>query len=470
MNTPPGRPWGLREAPARVLVVAMVLAAILHLPAIPGQFSVWISLLFGGDEGPTGPQQEVTIPIDLDIGLVDDEAVEQPDAPGGVSPEAPPLEPEPASPEVSPDDFDDDDEGEEIIADAGAPEPDAGEDVVEEPLDAGAEPPADAAPPTGPIQDPFEVAGEAGMGAEHPNVRIYIAADVLRQRAELATMFGELLNSVPEWGDLLGGTDLNPIRDFDHLLISGPQMRDPRWIVATIDYNISSPKMKATIDGMVGKAKGGRWLDDQDVPVAAVAGDRRVVLLEEKRLVVILPASAEDQIPKLKDSKTFKKSGAIGIALHVITPHRAFKGFPMPTSVAWMRLRFTLAGAEDFQVEIEAQDESPEAARRHAAELERRIESLRPVPGISLFVDKHFIGKPVWEVDGDRFRARAPVSREQVRRIMRLIKEVVLPPLIARREAKKAPPAPKPVPKRLFRPPGKASAAPSAAPTAPPAP
>lgn len=431
--------WGLPEGRRRPLLVCLIVAALLHLPAIPSHFSTWMRLFFfNAQEEDTGPQQEVTIPIELDVGMFDDESVTQSDKPGGSQPKG--EEPTQAEPDedLSGELLDDDDKGDDAKADAGTPEPDAGKtDAEPDAGTEGVEQPKDG----GPIEDPFEVAGgAAGVGAEHPNVRIYIASDVLRQRADLANMFGDLLNSVPEWKDLLGGTKLNPIEDFDHLLISGPQLRDPRWIVATIEYNVASPRIRAAIDQVVHKSPEGKWLPDMDFPVASIGdnGERRVALLTDKHLLVVLPADAENQIPRLKDLKPFRKSGRTGIGVFVITPWRAFKTgpFTMSKSIKWMRIRFTLEGTEDFNVEVEAEDESAEAAHKHASELEEQLEAVRPIPGISLFVKKEFIGKPTWTVDGQRIRMKAPASKDQIRRIMRLIKEVVLPPLIAKRNKK----------------------------------
>jgi hypothetical protein len=431
--------WGLPEVRRRPLMVCLIIAALIHLPAVPSHFSTWVRMLFGNaEELESGPQQEFTIPIELDIGIVDDEVREQSDDPGGSeakTEEAGQGEPDE---DLSGELLDDDDDGEDAKADAGTDEPDAGEtdsdtpDAGTQEVDAGTE------APTGPIEDPYDVAGgAAGVGAKDPNVRIYIAADVLRQRTDLAKMFGELLNSVPEWKDLLGGTKLNPIEDFDHMLISGPQLRNPQWIWAAVEYNVSSQRMRQAVDQVVRQSPEGKWEDEEGMPVAAIGpnGERRVVLLSDRRLLVVLPAEEADRIHGLKDLKPFKKSGRVGIGVFVITPWRAFKSppFVMPKSIKWMRIRFTLEGAEDFNVELEVEDESEDAARKHGADLERQIEALRPVPGISLFVKKEFIGKPSWEIDGKRIRMRAPASKEQVRRIMRLIREVVLPPLIAKR-------------------------------------
>src|SRR5690606_1374831 len=133
--------------------------------------------------------------------------------------------------------------------------------------------PAPAPLPEGDLADPFEAAGDVGrLRAEEPNVNIYLAGDVLRTRA-LSEDFGALLTSVPQWQALLGGTGIDPLKHFDHVLISGPQMRDPQWILVTLQFNLPAERMKKAIDVVVERTKrGSKWLDGYDVPVAVLGG------------------------------------------------------------------------------------------------------------------------------------------------------------------------------------------------------
>ncbi|MBW2453921.1 MAG: hypothetical protein JRI68_05405 [Deltaproteobacteria bacterium] len=434
-----GDMWGLARWPLRPLMVALFVATLLHGPLLPTGLSGWFGywLREPAQIEDTGPQQEVVVPIELDMGLVDDEVVGKP------------AEPEPETPDemevVDVDDIDsladelmDDDE-----PDAGAPDPldggapdaatqtdldagllDGGQPVDGGPADAG---PAEIASVDDPdadvergkkVADPYsEAGGAAGIGAEHPNVRIYFAADVLRQRPKLAETFGELLGAIPQWQQLLGGTGLNPIVDFDHILISGPQMRNPRWIVVALDYNVPHPKMRQAIDLVVRKSgKKGRWERRPGLEIAVIGknAERRAVLSQKKRMMVVLPAEAADQIDNIQSPKfKFKKSTGAGIVIHVITPWRAFVGSKvrMPKSIKWMRVRFRFKGA-DFEVEAEGQDESEEAAREHLKLLRAEVDSLPKLGPLRAF------GEPTWEQKGDRIIARADVSSFQLRLIL----------------------------------------------------
>ncbi len=456
-----GDMWGLPRWPLRPLVVAVVVATLLHGPLLPTGLSGWFGywLREPSQIEDTGPQQEVVVPIELDMGLVDDEVAGKPAEP----------EPAPETPDemevVEVDDIDamadelmDDDE-----PDAGAPDPlDGGapDAMAEDELDAGSLDggsidggPTDAGADAGPaeiaavddpdagvergkkVADPYsEAGGAAGIGAERPNVRIYFAADVLRQRPKLAETFGELLGAIPQWQQLLGGTGLNPIVDFDHILISGPQMRNPRWIVVALDYNVPHHKMRQAIDSVVRKSGAkGRWERRSGLEIAVIGKDaeRRAVLSRAKRMMVVVPVEAEDQIDHIKSPKfKFKKSTGAGIVMHVITPWRAFMGSKvrMPKSIKWMRVRFRLKGS-DFEVEAEGQDESAEAATKHLKVLREEVDSLPKLGPLRAF------GEPSWEVKGDRIIARADVSSFQLRLILTGAKSYVDD--IAKRAAKR---------------------------------
>jgi hypothetical protein len=211
-------------------------------------------------------------------------------------------------------------------------------------------------------------------------------------------------------------------------------MRNPRWIVVALDYNVPYPKMRQAIQTVVRHSgKKGRWERRPGLEIAHIGrkGERRVVLARAKRMMVVLPVEAEDQIDNVKSPKfRFKKSTGAGIVMHVITPWRAFMGskFRMPKTIKWMRVRFRLKGG-DFEVEVEGQDESEEAAREHLKLLREEVDNLPKLGPLRAF------GDPTWERKGDRIIARADVSSFQLRLILGFAKTYV--DKIAKRAAKR---------------------------------
>jgi hypothetical protein len=418
--------WGLRDISLRPLWAALILALVLHVPALPARFTAWVRLLFWNQPervDDDGPQQEAVLPIEVD--LFDDSAT---------LPDGDAVRPA----DEDDDEADDDDEGDDdaepkierrLVEDTDEELENAFED--EEP-DAGAPPPevADAgAPDAAPEPEvakaddgarDMEELSKGAIRATQPNVNVYVACDVLRKR-DLAKTFGKLLESIPQWNELLGGTGLHPVDHFDRLLISGPQFRNPQWIVVTLRYNVPSPRMKRAVDAVVARSRpSGKWLDDYDLPVAAIGSkaERFVAMVPDRSLLVVVPEDEQELLAQVDAADPFKDAGNEGIVIDLLTPANAFKGgpFEMPETVKRMKVRFTLLGSDDYLVEVEVHDASPEKAAEHMPELAESLESIRVFPPI---IGVEIIGEPTYTVDGDIIRARSEVSSTQLDRIMR---------------------------------------------------
>jgi hypothetical protein len=443
--------WPVRDMRLRTLVLCLVAALAFHAPLVPSRMGALLRMFIRAQtEEPVPANQEVVLPIELDDDMLGGEASKQggpeaaeppepavalddePDGPGvrdaGARP--PSSEPDGGVADAGPVDGGEPDGGAED-GDAGAEldagPPDAGQAVAQA-GDAGA---AEVSGAGGKLEDPYAAAGAPGaVTPEHPNVRVYLAADRIRNQAS-GPLFSEMLVSIPEWNEVIGGTGIDPMRDFDHVLVSGPEFRNPDHIVAVLDYNIATPRIKRALEAAMAKSKPpGSWLEGHSMPVASLGdkGYRRAALLAQKHMLVLLPESAEDQIERLKDMQAFRKSGKASIVLYLLTPWRAFRGtgFPVPKRIKWLRLTLigvdTAAGAAagGYQLEVEGEDDSPEAAAEDAKELATAIEDVRVLPLIIKNVE--IIGKPDFSVEGAMIHAKAEVSPDQVSRIVKYVK------------------------------------------------
>jgi hypothetical protein len=255
---------------------------------------------------------ETIVPIDLDLLADDPSAVasapsangaEVPSGAGAPAPTTPPPAVPPPAPSAS---------AAPKAPDAGAP-------------DAGRKPPGDAGPDASgkggdgddqpKLRDPLNVAGAPGkLASKDPNVQVLIAGDRLRSHA-LGEWFGRILTSIPQWQSFFRNTNVDPIRDIDHLLIAGPQLRDSSKVVAVMDYRAPTEVMRAAIDVLVERTNGS-WIEDAPVPAARATADRNprlFAMVPDRRLLVVLPADEEDQLSKLKAMKSFNKSSQAGI-------------------------------------------------------------------------------------------------------------------------------------------------------------
>lgn len=311
--------------------------------------------------------------------------------------------------------------------------PDAGiEDAGGGPADAG---PSDAGPVT---RDPLAVAGApSSLVGKDPNVKILIAGDRLR-KYELGGMFGEVLGSIPQWQQFIGTSGIDPVKDINHMLIGGPQLRDSRKVVVVLDLNVTDQKARQTIDGIIKRSKPpGKWVGETPVPHAiaqADRGERIFALVPGKHMVVVMPADAKDQLEKVKSIKAFDKSSKVGIAIYMITPANAFRGLPfqIPNTLKWMRVNVIPTDDSGVDVVLEAEDKDESLAREHAFNLENIIESVRKVD-LPLVGTYEVLGKTKFVTDGKLIRAETHVTRKQLVLIMGFAKKHL--------EAQQKPPA-----------------------------
>jgi len=438
-DTPVFHARGVRTGTQRAFAIALWIAALVHLPLLPSRMFDWMRVMLGARDAQLAEMDgEAIIPIDFDLEPSAPPAPPAPPAdavtdPASVPTAAPTTAPS-AKPSTKPEIADagvdaESDGGEPEDAgpsDAGVPSvrvgPDAGEDagLVASAADAGTDGGAPA------LRDPLSVAGGASkVASKDPNVQVLISSDRIRKH-ELGAAFGRLLTTIPEWKGFFEGTGIDPIRDLDHVLITGPQLRDSRKVVAVMDYNLTEAKVRGAIDVVLDRSKPkGSWLEDSPVPAAratADKGERIFALVPDKRLLAVLPADASDQLKTLKDHRGFAKSSAVGILISMVTPARAFKNLPIKVPPELTRLRLAVTPTADggADVALELTDGSADLATTHAAEIDEAIERIRkPDLGVlGSFGSIELFTRVTFESSGPIIRGRTHVTEHQLRRIM----------------------------------------------------
>jgi hypothetical protein len=378
----------------RNFVRTLAVALVLHLPFLPLPIFEWARLaLFGGAGDYDDPDAQAIVPIDLDLlgkDLVSEPTAAAPPAAPGLFPSLsatpPPPKPPPPKPPPPP-----------------AETPDAG-------------PP----PPPPPIKDPVSAAGAVGkIAAKDPNVQVLVSGSVLRKHEMGAWMAG-LLVQIPEWRAFFEGSPVDPVRDFNHLLITAPYLKkDTSKVVAVMEYNLSPDLARDAIDRVLRRTNG-VWLEDAPVTTARakVGGVPRLfALLPEHRLLVVLPADAMDQLARLKQAKPFRSS-AEGVVVSMLTPAGPFKDFlPLPPTLKWLRFAVTPTADGGADLAIDVGDRSADEARDHAAVLTRLIEARRKVSVLGL-AEVEIIDPVTFIADRDVIRARVHLQPQKLRLIM----------------------------------------------------
>lgn len=274
------------------------------------------------------------------------------------------------------------------------------------------------------VRDPLSQAGSPSqLAGKDPNIQILIAGDRLRTHP-LSEAFGKVLRAIPEWKDFFGTTNIDPIKDFDHMLLAGPKFKDDSSkVVAIMDYNRPDGEMKSAVNQIVTNAKG-EWLKDAPVQAAQAKtnkADRIFALLPEKNLIVVLPAKEKDQLKKLKSLKSFNKSSPVGIALSMVNPARPFsKIFKLPDSLKWLRLALIPTSDGGADVTIETLDSAAsDDVKTHAKDLTTAYDLARATARIEVATMQiEFLPKAVFVADGNLIRTSTHFTRSQLMAII----------------------------------------------------
>jgi hypothetical protein len=396
--------------PRRAFAIAVTVAFILHLPFLPTNLGEWMQRMMQGSAADYDDHDaSAIIPIDLD--LMNDEP-----SPSAES-TAPPPPPTPPPPAPTGDTA--------TIVDAGAPDAEAPRKKRPPPSDAGIADAGpiedagvvDAGPPS--VRDPIAAAGGAGkISAKDPNVQVLIAGNVIRKH-QLGAAFAQILVLIPEWHQFFADSPIDPIRDLNHLLITAPRFRgDTSKVVAVMDFNVPEAKIRGALDLIVNSVNGS-WLDDTPVPTARArvgGGDRLFALVPGKKLLVVLPFEAKDQLEGLKKSKGFPNS-KVGIAISMVSPARPFKGlFALPDTLKWLRVAVTPTADGGADVALEGGDASEADAQKHAPEITRAFDSVRVVSLVITTLE--LVDHAEFVAEGASIKAQVHVSEAQLRRVV----------------------------------------------------
>jgi hypothetical protein len=408
----------LRAPSRRWFAIALLLAVIVHLPALPFDPLFLARILVHTAKPAAEPprDEELLVPVDLDL-LGDAPRADGSPDPGGSasapgSAPGPAPEPSPAAPAEGP------------AQEAKPAAPAAAKDSKAEDIYDGLDTPRRA---TAKLKDALTVAGGPGkLGVKSPNVQVLFNGSRLRGNNAGAAL-GGVLTALPEWKSFFEGTSIDPIGDAEHLLIAGPQLRKSRDAVVWMQYRVSEKEMRDAIDTLVKRSKGGKWIDGAPVPaaIARAHGYRRVfALVPGKKLLAVLPYAARGELEKLKSVKPFNQASKAGIVIALTTPRNAFAGYEdvidVPKSFKWLRFVVTPLAEGGADVALEIGDTSPEDAAKNAPLLEKQLSQVRTLAKLATIIGADVLPPMKVEVDRDILRVNAQVSQKGLSHILNL--------------------------------------------------
>lgn len=364
-RTGPERFWA--RWPVRLAFGAsLVVSGLAHCTAMPIDFSQTFQI-----EEVDG---EAAIPVDL------------------LSPEDTPPPPPPPE-EVKPPAEDDKGQTPPVATvrprptpDAGAPRdggPDAAIDAA--PSDAGAGTSLDGAVAladagSGGPRDPQAIVGAAGdIQVDKVLVMVVVNAEVIRKSPSGPTL-AALLRRVDQWDQFMRGTDIDPVKDIDWIIISGPSIQNTTRDVVLIHYSASDAKVDHAMDVVAGNYPQGGAFDAGASGMKAVRsfsdGAERVVLQPRPHVLAVVPTSAAAKVARQLAAANVPAHVRKGEALYlrVVDPHHPMP--QIPAELSELRLRIVPTDDDGADVLLDGDTASAEAARKAAGEIQALLSSI----------------------------------------------------------------------------------------------
>jgi hypothetical protein len=228
-----------------------------------------------------------------------------------------------------------------------------------------------------PIDNPVALIGKASALHETPaSVSMVLYTDRIRGH-ELGRRVALLLPQLPQWDEFFGEGALNPVQDFDRLLMFGPGFVRSADLVVAVQYNVPQRKIRSAVDQMVRRR--GSWLTKLPVPAALTFADRaeRLVLLPAKGLALVVPPRMQAAALALKMQGIPNAKGAEAAVFRIAKPRAPFArvGLDVPATITQMSGKITALPNGAVELEVTATDVDAETAERSAAQMMQSINS-----------------------------------------------------------------------------------------------
>jgi hypothetical protein len=374
IDVAPAHPLGIRDERARTFWTALLIAAAVHLPFTPLPFVLHLLALYftRGDTSWDYEDDRVIIPISL----VED--TPKPDEPTPLSePKATPESAEPKPSKRGPP------EGRDAgVTDAGEPESGPVADAARErrPLrEAGsAVASADARGDGGPsVKDTLSLVGGLKRAVQgKPNVALVFWFTTIRDHP-LGPLVGNLLACNAQWREFVGDL-IDPLRDLDGVMLTGPRMADTSKVTAIAQHRLEDGKINdvMTALGSLARKRGtGGVVPTGHAGMVAVRfhADRadRVAFTHPRNMIIVTPPEGFEQLRDEPEPLTLPAGQGKAMSLTMVNPWRPLRalGMRLPETLTEIRVHLSAALDGGVNADIEFDDQDAALARAHAPEI-----------------------------------------------------------------------------------------------------
>ena len=283
---------------------------------------------------------------------------------------------------------------------------------------------ADAGPPG--AKDPDALGFVGTIHADAVLVRVIVNAEVIRTNPVGAKM-GYLLRGIPQWDEFMSGTDIDPVRDTDWVLISGPSLVNTSRDVILIHYSAPDAAIDKAIDVVSKKYdRGGRF--DAGVPgvrATLAHADRaeRVLLRPQTRVLAVVPPNKAEEIARQLLSAKVPLHEHPGEAVYIRVDNPNHPMPEIPPSITQLRLRVIPRPDQGADVFIEGDTKDAATALQAAEDLKGIVK--RHNDWITSSVTHGLLDHVEVTTDQSVVHAHLTASREQIETLVSLVGDLL---------------------------------------------
>jgi hypothetical protein len=271
-------------------------------------------------------------------------------------------------------------------------------------------------------RDPEAIVEGDSVRADVALVTLVVNAEVIRTHPVGARM-GYLLRAIPQWDDFMRGTDLDPVRDTDWLVISGPSLRNTARDVVLIHYSASDAIVDRAVRLVSSKYDRGGAFDAGVRGVRAVLAhaDRaeRVILRPEPHVLAVVPPSHAEKSARALVANPVMRHIHPGEAMYLrlVDPHHPMP--EIPESITEMRMRVVPRPDEGADVFIEGDTKDGEEAALAADGIRRMVR--RHNDALTSLLTHGLLDHVDVGIDGRRVKARVTATRDHIETLVTLV-------------------------------------------------
>ena len=297
-------------------------------------------------------------------------------------------------------------------------------------------------------RSPEDIVGAAGaIQADTVLVMMVVNAEAIRHNVAGARM-GYLLRGIPQWDEFMSGTDIDPVRDTDWVMVFGPSLVNTARDVVLVHYAASDAVVDHAVDVVSRKYDRGGPIDAgvPGVKASLAHADRaeRVLLRPRAHLLAVVPPDVATKVARQLAAKSpaFNRPKDEAVYLRLVNPHHPFP--EIPEAITEMRMR--VVGRSDSGADVFIDGDVKEgASASDAADGLRRVVRRHNDTFTSMLTHGLLDGVTV-TAEGNQAKLHVTVTLDQIETLATLVGSFlgIQPPPAPGAVAPTAPPRPPP--------------------------